>query len=157
MCTFLHIHKHHMCRSSLCKMLSTYLRCAFSHSYGCIKCDKHSLWLFRKQAGICSQAITVSWRQPWHTMMLTICSVAVSRTCPDCSQLLMKLCQAVMQLCGVRHGTTYTCMVCSEELNRPENKDLKSFIDKLAGVKQIIDDKGKAAGESSCLSATHCS
>lgn len=47
-------------------------------------------------------------------------------------------------------------VVCSEELGRPENKDLKSFIDKLAGVKQIIDDKGKTAGESSYLSALRC-
>lgn len=38
-------------------------------------------------------------------------------------------------------------IVNSEELGRPENKDLKSFIDKLAGVKQIIDDKGKTAGQ----------
>ena len=35
---------------------------------------------------------------------------------------------------------------CSEELNREQNKDLKGFVDKLAGVKQIIDDKGKIAG-----------
>lgn len=51
----------------------------------------------------------------------------------------------------------YACVVRSEELGRPENKDLKSFIDKLAGVKQIIDDKGKTAGEPFCLSAIHCS
>ena len=36
---------------------------------------------------------------------------------------------------------------CSEELGRPENKDLKGFVDKLARVKQTIDDKGKIAGE----------
>ena len=36
---------------------------------------------------------------------------------------------------------------CSEELGRAENKDMKSFVDKLAGVKTIIDDKGKIAGE----------
>ena len=51
----------------------------------------------------------------------------------------------------------HVCVVCSEELGRPENKDLKSFIDKLAGVKQIIDDKGKTAGQSSCLSAVNFS
>lgn len=44
-------------------------------------------------------------------------------------------------------------VVSSEELKRPENKDLKSFIDKLAGVKQTIDDRGKVAGKSSCVSA----
>ena len=51
----------------------------------------------------------------------------------------------------------HVCVVCSEELGRAENKDLKSFIDKLAGVKQIIDDKGKTAGQSFCLSAVHFS
>ena len=45
------------------------------------------------------------------------------------------------------------CVVRSEELGRPENKDLKSFVDKLAGVKQIIDDKGKTAGKSLCISS----
>jgi hypothetical protein len=35
----------------------------------------------------------------------------------------------------------------SEELGREENKDLKSFVDMLAGVKKTIDDKGKTAGE----------
>lgn len=38
-------------------------------------------------------------------------------------------------------------VVHSEELGREENQDLKSFVDKLAGVKKIIDDKGKVAGE----------
>ncbi len=38
----------------------------------------------------------------------------------------------------------------SEELGREENKDLKSFVDKLAGVKKTIDDKGKTAGEHCC-------
>ena len=38
----------------------------------------------------------------------------------------------------------------SEELGRQENKDLKSFVDKLAGVKKTIDDKGKTAGEHCC-------
>ncbi|KAL3132609.1 hypothetical protein ABBQ32_009138 [Trebouxia sp. C0010 RCD-2024] len=38
-------------------------------------------------------------------------------------------------------------IVNSEELSRPENKDLKSFVDKLAGVKQTIDDRGKVAGQ----------
>ena len=51
----------------------------------------------------------------------------------------------------------HVCMVCSEELGRPENKDLKSFVDKLAGAKQVIDDKGKTAGQSICLSARKCS
>lgn len=40
----------------------------------------------------------------------------------------------------------------SEELGREENKDLKSFVDKLAGVKKTIDDKGKTAGEHWCAS-----
>ena len=44
------------------------------------------------------------------------------------------------------------CVVHSEELGREENKDLKSFVDKLAGVKKIIDDKGKTAGEHCCAS-----
>ena len=66
-------------QSISCKMLPTYLRCAFSHSYGCIKCAQHSLWLFRKHACIC-----ISVRQSGHTMVLTFCFVAVSRTCPDC-------------------------------------------------------------------------
>ncbi len=38
----------------------------------------------------------------------------------------------------------------SEELGREENKDLKSFVDKLAGVKKTIDDKGKTSGEHCC-------
>lgn len=51
----------------------------------------------------------------------------------------------------------HVCVVCSEELGRPENKDLKSFVDKLAGAKQVIDDKGKTAGQSICReSAQHC-
>ena len=35
-------------------------------------------------------------------------------------------------------------------VRRPENQDLKSFVDKLAGVQQTIDDKGKIAGEILC-------
>ncbi|DBA96610.1 TPA: hypothetical protein ACH3X1_015471 [Trebouxia sp. C0004] len=38
-------------------------------------------------------------------------------------------------------------IINSEELGREENKDLKSFVDKLAGVKKIIDEKGKTAGQ----------
>ena len=46
---------------------------------------------------------------------------------------------------------------CSEELGRPENKDLKSFVDRLAGVKKNIDEKGKVAGQDhKCLAAMHC-
>lgn len=38
-------------------------------------------------------------------------------------------------------------IINSEELGRAENKDMKSFVDRLAGVKTIIDDKGKIAGQ----------
>lgn len=38
-------------------------------------------------------------------------------------------------------------IIQSEELGRPENKDLKGYVDKLAGVKKTIDEKGKVAGQ----------
>ena len=44
-------------------------------------------------------------------------------------------------------------MYCSEELGRPENKDLKGYVDKLAGVKKTIDEKGKVAGKRSIILA----
>ena len=47
------------------------------------------------------------------------------------------------------------CLVCSEELGRAENKDLKTFVDKLAGVKKTIDDKGKTSGKC-CLPCSQC-
>ena len=47
-------------------------------------------------------------------------------------------------------------MRCSEELGRPENKDLKGYVDKLAGVKKTIDEKGKVAGQRSiCLACSN--
>ena len=38
-------------------------------------------------------------------------------------------------------------LVCSDELDRPENKDMKSLVDKLATAKKTVDDKGKIAGQ----------
>lgn len=40
------------------------------------------------------------------------------------------------------------CRVDSEELNRPENKELRPFVEKLKGIKKKIDGQAKAAGVS---------
>ena len=44
-------------------------------------------------------------------------------------------------------------MPCSDELDKPENKDLKGFVDKLSSVKKAVDDKGKIAGQHPCTAA----
>ena len=54
------------------------------------------------------------------------------------------------------HGTfdikchmTSTLWPCREELNRPENKGLKSTVDKLKSVKEAVDEGSKKYGKSS--------
>ena len=85
---------------------------------------------------------------------------SIVNRCPLCDiNLALTLEAAFFQLvmCATEYISNIctASLVCSEELGREENKDLKSFVDKLAGVKKTIDDKGKTSGEC-CLLYSQC-